>query len=158
MLKAIFFITMLAFLIPTVLLAGDADRYLIYSPTQDQPVVVDKITKLMWKQPEDWRDDWGVALGFCESLNYSGFDDWRLPNINELKSLVNYSRHSPASDFPFTDMEWVGVMWSSTTSHIDSVDSDFVLAWVIHMFSDGYDLGLPKNHCHQVMCVRTQVE
>jgi hypothetical protein len=41
---------------------------------------------------------------------------WRLPNINELGSLVDCSRHTPALplEHPFRGME--DVYWSSTTS------------------------------------------
>jgi hypothetical protein len=46
----------------------------------------------------------------------SGPTGWRLPNINELESLVDCSSHSPAlpEKHPFTDVQ--DVYWSSTTS------------------------------------------
>ncbi|MBP5406944.1 DUF1566 domain-containing protein [bacterium] len=33
-------------------------------------------------------EGWGNAAPHCENLEYAGHDDWRLPNITELKSLV----------------------------------------------------------------------
>jgi|SRR5208282_484246 len=43
---------------------------------------------------------WQGALDYVTCLNannYLGHNDWRLPNINELKSLVNYGQSSPAA-------------------------------------------------------------
>ena len=31
---------------------------------------------------------WAAAKAYCENLDYAGHDDWRLPDIDELKSLV----------------------------------------------------------------------
>jgi len=56
--------------------------------------------------------NWKNALNECESLVYAGFSDWRLPNINELKTLVNISKSSPASDFPSMIQS---ALWSSTS-------------------------------------------
>ncbi|MBI5557052.1 MAG: DUF1566 domain-containing protein [Deltaproteobacteria bacterium] len=93
--------------------------------------VTDTATGLMWQQcslgqtwnpatqgcdgtatPVDWQD----ALEQSENLNMAGYSDWRLPNRNELQSLVDYSRYSPSIDttsFPGTKPSYY---WSSTTS------------------------------------------
>lgn len=34
-------------------------------------------------------EKWDKAKEYCENLNYAGHDDWRLPDLTELKSLVN---------------------------------------------------------------------
>ena len=56
------------------------------------------------------------ALMFCEGLILGGRSDWRLPNINELMSIIDYTKDNPSIDssiFPNTiaTMTW----WSSTT-------------------------------------------
>ena len=33
-------------------------------------------------------EGWDAAKAYCENLNYAGHDDWRLPNLTELKSIV----------------------------------------------------------------------
>ena len=36
------------------------------------------------------RTAWHDALAYCENLDLGGHDDWRLPNVKELQSIVNY--------------------------------------------------------------------
>jgi len=59
---------------------------------------------------------WAEALQACEDLDYAGFQDWRLPNINELRSLIDYGKSDPAIDedlFPNTPSE---DYWSSSVT------------------------------------------
>ena len=79
--------------------------------------VTDNRTGLMWQksEPSDWRT-WQEALAYCENLTLAGYSDWRLPNINELQSIVDYSKAIPAIDnakFPDTRSAYY---WSSTTN------------------------------------------
>ncbi len=97
--------------------------------------VTDKKTGLMWQQesaPDSYI--WQEALSYCENLTLAGYDDWRLPNINELQSLVDYERYNPAIDTTFFPNEWGDTYWSSTTSHFYGTPSD---VWVIG-FGDGH--------------------
>jgi len=70
---------------------------------------------------------WDDAINACESLNFAGIDNWRLPNIRELNSITtNYKNSYPqinSSAFPGSDGEY----WSSST-HIN----DSRLAWHIY--------------------------
>jgi hypothetical protein len=57
--------------------------------------VTDNLTSLIWSKDANLASiakTWQQALDYIASLNsfnYSGHSDWRLPNRNELKSLVN---------------------------------------------------------------------
>ncbi len=52
--------------------------------------VADKLTGLMWVQaPSTVPDTWIAAVTSANNLVLCGFSDWRLPNVNELESLVN---------------------------------------------------------------------
>ncbi|MCH9812445.1 MAG: DUF1566 domain-containing protein [Epsilonproteobacteria bacterium] len=52
-------------------------------------IVVDRQTGLYWqeKSNQNWMN-WEEAIKHCESMTLGGYEDWRLPNINELMSLV----------------------------------------------------------------------
>lgn len=87
--------------------------------------VTDNATGLMWMQADDGeRRDWESALDYAESSEFVGYTDWRLPNIKELQSIVEYEGEEgiwPAIDTDFftlsgdyttSDPTW---FWSSTT-------------------------------------------
>ncbi len=55
--------------------------------------VSDNATGLTWTQNDSASGmNWDAALNYCESLDYAGSSDWRLPNVKELQSIVDYSR------------------------------------------------------------------
>lgn len=60
--------------------------------------------------------DWTTALNYCNSLGLAG-KIWRLPNVNELKSIVDYTVSGPsinAAAFPATDV--ANFYWSASTN------------------------------------------
>jgi hypothetical protein len=78
--------------------------------------ILDHLTNLVWLDPGEIKTgplNWEQALEAV--LNIRG-KKWRLPNINELESLVDASAHSPAllRGHPFTGLN--DGYWSSTTS------------------------------------------
>jgi hypothetical protein len=91
--------------------------------------VTDTCTGLLWqKDTADVNGDgvvspewdggdavvWREALEYCEGLSFAGHDDWRLPNVRELQSIVDYGRWDPAIDPVFGALSsWY---WSSSTS------------------------------------------
>jgi hypothetical protein len=97
-------------------------------------VVTDKLTGLMWvRAPSATNVDWATALTTANSLTLCGFSDWRLPNIQELESLVNSGAANQATFLNgqgFTGVAAVSY-WSSTSSALFS-DT----AWLVIM-SDG---------------------
>ena len=80
--------------------------------------VTDQNTGLMWQKetaPDTY--NWEQALAYAQNLNLAGHYDWRLPNINELHTLVDYSRENPAVFQAFANDTVVGsnIYWSSTS-------------------------------------------
>jgi len=79
--------------------------------------VTDNATGLMWQQataPGTYT--WEQALTYCENLNLASYDDWRLPNTNEIQSIVDYSRYNPSIDTMYFPDTAASFYWSSTTN------------------------------------------
>ena len=111
--------------------------------------VSDSVTGLMWQRQDDgvprtWKD----SLEYCEGLSLAGYDSWRLPDIKELRSIVDNTVFSPAINtavFPHTN--WSGY-WSSSSSADDTGG-----AWGV-LFGNGYVAYDGKNYDYYVRCVR----
>ncbi len=87
--------------------------------------VTDTSTGLMWQQQTAGKMTWEAAISYCEGLSLGGYNDWRLPNRNELQSLMDYTRLDPAIDttaFPVPSTMSCDVVgyWSSTTNAIST--------------------------------------
>ncbi len=72
---------------------------------------------LDWPSALAWSNN--LAAGKCGLSDNSVAGDWRLPNIVELRSLVDYSRHDPAlpGGHPFINVRSLWY-WSSTTNPV----------------------------------------
>ncbi len=78
--------------------------------------VTDQSVNLMWEQGSN-NGAWQEALAYCEDLTLpaAGYSDWRLPEIHELRSMLDVTTSAPFVDhaaFPDTTGY---VYWSSTT-------------------------------------------
>jgi len=103
--------------------------------------VTDRAAELTWQQRDDGRTrNWQQALAYCETLELSGHTDWRLPNIKELQSIVDYSRHDPALDSRFLEQQdRRGWFWSSTT-HGDNIRQADYICFGKCVSSEGVDV------------------
>lgn len=72
---------------------------------------------LNWQSALTWSNN--LANGKCGLSDNSVAGDWRLPNIIELRSLIDYSRHDPAlpAGHPFSNVQSVWY-WSSTSNPV----------------------------------------
>lgn len=116
--------------------------------------ITDTATGLMWQQADDGViRDWQGALNYCESLPLGNKDDWRLPNIRELESIVDYRNYRPAISPVFNCQANVGY-WSATTR---SPISEHVLAWIISSGSGMLNQHYKDNTIfpYYVRCVRS---
>jgi hypothetical protein len=59
--------------------------------------VVDAEAGLMWQKELSPKTDWAAARAYCSGLSYGGYNDWRLPSVEELRRLVDYRRVFPAA-------------------------------------------------------------
>ena len=88
--------------------------------------VTDNLTSLIWLRNADCYgySAWAAALsdantlnsGECSLTDGSVEGDWRLPNVREMQSLIDYERLNPAlqSGHPFTGVHTY-FYWTSTT-------------------------------------------
>ena len=111
-------------------------------------VVKDTVSKLEWQDnaigsPTTWQG----AIDRCESLTLDGHSDWRLPNINELKSIIDRSKSNPAIVQGFKNTS-SGNYWSSTTHEGYKGN-----AWFVY-FSYGVVGDNGKDLNNYVRCVR----
>jgi hypothetical protein len=111
-------------------------------------IVTDSTSKLQWQDDATGsRMTWQSAIDHCEGLSLDSFDDWRLPNKNELISIVDYSKYDKAIDSHFQNTI-SSYYWSSSTSA-----SYTYRAWYVS-FSDGNTYDSNKNDSMSVRCVR----
>ncbi|MHC4205291.1 MAG: Lcl C-terminal domain-containing protein [Planctomycetota bacterium] len=96
--------------------------------------VTDKATGLMWMKVDsgklragknkDGKLKWQDALDWAESLQYAGYSDWRLPNVKELQSIVDYTR-SPAT----TNSAAIDPVFQTTSFIAEGGQEDYPFYW-----------------------------
>jgi len=128
--------------------------------------VTDNLTGLIWLRdancislsPNTWANALTAANtlspGICGLLDGSAAGDWRLPNIKELLSLVDYSQSIPPlpSGHPFVRVEssfQAAFYWSSSSSVTDPLH-----AWVVDMFGGNCFTFVDKTSTNFVWPVR----
>ncbi|GIQ84603.1 protein of unknown function DUF1566 [Kipferlia bialata] len=99
--------------------------------------VSDASTNIMWTSTDSGATglDWSDALSHCSSLSHGGYDDWRLPNVKELHSIVDYSGVYPAIDtslFEVSDPTALCLYyWTSTSAYMSPTDTVMYYAWYV---------------------------
>jgi len=138
---------------------GDLERGVVWpSPrwTGYTGTVTDNLTGLMWTKNANLGGimTWQNALNYVAGMNTGanpnyGYTDWRLPNINELESLIDAEKYNPAlpSGHPFTGVA-SGYYWSSS-----SYAPNTGLAWVVYVHNGGLFAG-NKSDSYYVWPVR----
>ena len=129
-------------LLLTSLLLADYQRF----TRLDTGIVTDHEYGLQWQDDTNHTDEWLGAIDYCENLTLGGYDDWRMPNINELSFIIDTER-IPTISPVFTNIknnttsctDGQSAYWSST-----SRISDTNLSITIR-FEDGMHKGLKKK-------------
>lgn len=102
--------------------------------------ITDNATGLMWMQNDNGSAIlWENALNYAENLSYAGYSDWRLPDIKELQSIIDYSR-SPST----TNSAAIDALFSCTqiTNEAGEVDYPY------YMSSTTFSSQTPANGSH----------
>ena len=106
--------------------------------------VTDNLTGLVWTRLADLvgKTNWAYAVNFCNNLG-----DWRLPNIRELQSLLDFSQVNPIlnnlddNGQPAFNYLQPGYYWSSTTYAYPGFDT---YAWGLSFYTS-YSMPLSKE-------------
>jgi hypothetical protein len=120
--------------------------------------VLDTDTGLVWKQnSEPMRYTFEGAQAACQALAFAGHDDWRVPTVTELQTLVDETVVPPedpdsgssgridVAAFPDAPGE---PYWTSS-----AYAGDPALAWFVD-FRPGYTFGYDRAMPYLVRCVR----
>ncbi|CAN2039298.1 hypothetical protein GMMP15_1160001 [Candidatus Magnetomoraceae bacterium gMMP-15] len=111
--------------------------------------IKDKNTGLMWQQvTAPKKMTWKQSLEYCENLNLAGYNDWRLPNIKELASIVDLRKYKPAIDGKYFLETMSEFYWSSS-----SYASNNGYAWGVYFYY-GLDYYGSKSSSYYVRAVR----
>ena len=107
----------------------------------------DPETHLEWQMESPGEMTWDGAMAYAGELIWEGRQDWRLPSVFELETLLDRSRYRPVirPEIPFQDIQ---SYWSSTTFGPATKN-----AWIV-MFDGAYVLSYSKGNIYQVRCVR----
>jgi hypothetical protein len=90
---------------------------------------------------------WANAVSYCNSLSLAS-KTWRLPNVNELISIIDYIKSgSPRIDTTAFPATVASEYWSSTTYAASTTN-----AWFVYFFV-GYMTNTLKTNSYYVRCV-----
>ncbi len=114
-------------------------------------MVKDPATNLVWedtKHAEKEQVTYLEATSYCETLKLGEHNDWRVPTLKELLSIVDYTRYEPAVLKEFTRVDPDELYWSST--EYTNKSTEF---WGV-VFEDGDTDNASAIYDRRVRCVR----
>jgi len=131
---------------------------------QSTAIITDPITGLMWRRcleglsgnnclkGQAHKMPYKYAIQYPNYINQSGtnrYNDWRLPTINELKTLIKEKEYEPMIDtakFPTSTLEKDNLYtWSSTLLHDDPKG-----VWSVY-FGTGYAYYDDRTSSHRTV-------
>lgn len=135
------------------------------------PVVIDHFTNLMWQGCLGSAESpcnpsyvskyrWGNAVEYCKNLSWDGYNGWRLPNVLEATSIIQYRSETRVDPIAFPMINSGTTLWTSTPSvEVRSIfdnPTKYITAWIVPINSY-YTLSFyEKSEPREVMCVRDE--
>lgn len=102
-------------------------RFVVQANTN---LVVDALTGLMWtRNANAGSGTWDIAVGSCYFTPRHGYEDWRLPSVREMESLVDLERVLPAMPVGFGGAPFNNLQLNYWTGTSDAADTN--RAWVL---------------------------
>jgi len=143
-----------------------ASRFVVDVNNSD--CITDKLTGLMWVRDVNMVNggtelNWNDALSVAKDNHWCGYVDWRIPNVNELLSLVDYAfsnqanrlkygtgnSSSPACDGVCFKNISENIYWSSSTYANTPTN-----AWGVSMVGGGTAFAHKVNNNYRLLPVR----
>jgi hypothetical protein len=117
--------------------------------------VTDLNTGLMWQRGYSYFE-WDTALSYCESLTLAGYSDWRMPNREELRTILNYSSTSTLYNEyifyfpgppkpPFLDYFWTSSAYDKEEQTAWAIFMDFGKAVISNWSNEYFVLALRQG-------------
>ncbi|MBN2823829.1 MAG: DUF1566 domain-containing protein [Campylobacterales bacterium] len=135
---------------------------------RENDIVTDNVTGLMWQDNKDvatvqkpWitqehydakdynNTSGDTATSYCANLTLGGYDDWRVPTIQELQTITAHIYYSPSIDKDFQNII-AESYWSST----HTVGGDDTGMWSMSFKGDTLTSGGFKTSKQYIRCVR----
>lgn len=123
--------------------------------------VKDTRTGLMWKtctEGQTWNGStcegqatpytWSAALELPEAAVFAGYDDWRIPNVKELESLVEDCRKAPSINDTFFPNTPNAHFWSASPRRFDDPIHSWYLGFEYTLVEFGYTRLSSGNRSH----------
>ena len=114
-------------------------------------MVKDPVNNLIWEDTlhaSEEKVTHPEAKAYCQALKLGTYENWRLPTLTELLSIVDYRRYRPAILKEFKHVDNDTIYWSSTVSA--RTGDDF---WGI-VFRDGATKTASGLYGRYIRCVR----
>ena len=128
------------------------DRYKV---NIEDNTVVDTDTGLMWEYANDERTNLDKARKYCQNLELAGYDDWRLPTVDQMRTLVVKGKRAQQGAPVFDEAVFKGRLprryWVSDMPLGTSVSSEMGRAFNMEKGSSGDRVNFAK---FWVWCVR----
>ena len=119
--------------------------------------VTDLTTGLMWQRTPAYDVDWSGAVAGARAATTGGYDDWRLPTIKELYSLIDFSGRTGRSaseskpyldtdvfDFRYGTRRFIDAQYVSSTEYVSTTMGGNHTVFGVN-FADGRIKGYPSR-------------
>jgi hypothetical protein len=133
--------------------SGHAPHYML---SGDGLTVLDNVTGLTWQRNPDINGDGQIRAtdkltwadfqlypATLNSANFGGFNDWRMPTIKELYSLIKFNGTDPSNGgtiglIPFIDTEYFPFAYGDTLAGERIIDAQYASGtmYVNHVYGD----------------------